>query len=131
MMKVVCGRNVVLGVGKRRYPFPVCVDGVPADGIDVKVGVGDDVDILRVTGIKESRFCALGHFRVGFRTLWGKIAASVSRGAIPRTWRASRAMSKLSRRNFLGTAATVAGTAAIGTALPGVRACLRWSGVSA
>ena len=29
-------------------------------------------------------------------------------------------MSKLSRRNFLGTAATVAGAAAIGAALPGV-----------
>jgi len=47
VVEVVGGRNEVLRVGERRYPLPVRIDGVPADVVDVEVGVDDDVDILR------------------------------------------------------------------------------------
>ncbi len=47
VVEVVGRRNEVLGVGERRYPLPVRADGVPADVVDVEVGVDDDVDILR------------------------------------------------------------------------------------
>jgi hypothetical protein len=48
VVEVVRGGDEVPGVGKGRYPLPVRVEGVPADVIDVEVGVDDDVHVPRV-----------------------------------------------------------------------------------